>query len=288
ADVAQPLARSEHPVHGSEVLHLNTHPSGQVLYCIVPEVISAPTYRKGRKGYAMSIDGDKAQVQFEGTSYGCQIETLRRMDLVTLLDGGLVSLMTGVALPDHVRGMKEGLMEILAPSTSGKQAERPKTPPPLTNENEEQGMEVEYNHDEQGQMMWIFDKKVAELRKTHMIQVKIQSHINQTLVDRNAFVVTCDSAPSHPLDKTKPATVMMELTDNKTQERREEVEVGTLVPAYLNSKSWNVIMDHSHKHFGELIKHKRTNGKKAKVTLVKDKSNIEVDISALCPVKPLE
>ncbi|KLO05360.1 hypothetical protein SCHPADRAFT_896323 [Schizopora paradoxa] len=261
------------------------------------EVYVLKGYRKGRKGYAMSIDGDKAQVQFEGTSYGCQIETLRRVDLVTLIDGGLVSLMTGPTLPDHVQGMKEGLTELLAPSTSGTQVERPKTPPPLSNENEEQGMEVEYNHgeeldvyiqDEQGQMMWIFDKKVADLRRTHMIQVKIQSHINQTLVDRNAFVVTCDTAPSHPLDKTKPATVTMELTDNKTQERREEVEVRTLVPAYLNSKSWNVIMDHSHKHFGELIKHKRTNGKKAKVTLVKDKSTIEVDVSALCPVKPLE
>lgn len=145
---------------------------------------------------------------------------------------------------------------------------------------------VTQHPDERGPMMWIFHPKVADLRRTHKIVVKIKSHVSQSSVGRNADVCEMEAAPRHPLDPSKPATVEIEHSNNSQNVVREEVDVNSLtLPARLNSKGLNVVIDYDSPYFGEIVQHKRTIKENAHVTLEMDKSNVILRPAALNAIK---
>ncbi len=78
--------------------------------------------------------------------------------------------------------------------------------------------------------MWLFDPRVAELRKSNEFLVKILSHPDSEIADRRDGVVLIDeNPPTHPILTTTPPNVDVRIIiEKKNTERVESLDVSTL------------------------------------------------------------
>ncbi len=78
--------------------------------------------------------------------------------------------------------------------------------------------------------MWLFDPRIAELRKSNNFLVKIIAHPDMEVADRRRGLVLIDeNPPTHPILRSTPANVTVRYETGKKNEVREEsLAVGTL------------------------------------------------------------
>lgn len=72
--------------------------------------------------------------------------------------------------------------------------------------------------------MWLFDARIAELRKSHCFRVKIESHPDSDISGRREGRVLIDQEPlTHPIPRSIPANVHVEYAVKKKNEVRVEM-----------------------------------------------------------------
>lgn len=131
--------------------------------------------------------------------------------------------------------------------------------------------------------MWIFHPKIAEHRVKYNFIVKIENHTVATLVGRNGKIIKSANPRKTPLEKNVSASVEVEYTDNKSDRQVEDMEVKNLRPTRIKKKGEHVVI--SGEYIGELVRHIKTEGSKAKVKIGGEKKGIDIDIKLLCPVE---
>ncbi len=134
-------------------------------------------------------------------------------------------------------------------------------------------------------MMWVFDPRVAELRKRYHICVRfITDNEDSTLGRRCAKIVKTDSPKKFTLDPLEPALVEIEYTDNKSETRRKFVP-----PAHLNAETKSSVrvplVVTSGKHKGKLVHNMRTKGEQVTVRPEGETQSITVAKSILCKLE---
>ncbi len=133
-------------------------------------------------------------------------------------------------------------------------------------------------------MMWVFDVRIAELRKTHHILVKvITDNEDSTLGRRCAKILKTDSPKVHPLSELEDSLVEIEYTDNKRRLKQKFVPVRNLTISDPTVNQPHVIFDGSMK--GTVVRHMRTEGDLAKVKPEGSKKNIKINGSIQCQLQ---
>ncbi len=111
--------------------------------------------------------------------------------------------------------------------------------------------------------MWIFDAKVAKLRKSNILVVKIESHPDSDVSGRREGKVLIDpNPPTHPLLKYTLAQVKVAFT------RRKELRVESLLVKNLRVPKPRVKARHVVIHgdrVGEVVVYIRSDGLNAQV-----------------------
>ncbi len=109
-------------------------------------------------------------------------------------------------------------------------------------------------------MMWIFDRRVAELRKKyHIIVGVLYDHEESTLARRKAKILKTDCPITFPLDPFQEALVEIEYTDHKSRLKRKFVRPANLNPESRSSAKAPLVVT-SGEHKGKLAHNMRTNG----------------------------
>ena len=113
--------------------------------------------------------------------------------------------------------------------------------------------------------MWLFEPKIAELRKTNHFVVKIESHPNAEVSGQRDGKVLADPIPqTHPLSRSVPATVSVEYTTKRNKEVcREALSVATLGVSKPKPKARHVLI--SGNRMGEIVIYVRSVGDSAQV-----------------------
>ncbi len=98
--------------------------------------------------------------------------------------------------------------------------------------------------DPAGDGMWLFDPKIAELRKSNNFLVKIIAHSSTEVADRRDGVVLADrNPPTHPIPRSTPANVTVRYEIKKKDIVREEsLPVGTLCVTLPKPKAQHAVI----------------------------------------------
>ncbi len=110
--------------------------------------------------------------------------------------------------------------------------------------------------------MWLFDERIAHLRKTYSFLVKIEVHRDLDVAGRrNGLVLRDPNAPTSPFPETTPANVLIEYKDRKQEIVVESLPVSTLRVTAPSKDEKHLIV--KGECTGEIVIHKKTEGKKA-------------------------
>ncbi len=133
-------------------------------------------------------------------------------------------------------------------------------------------------------MMWVFDAKVAEVRKKYHLLVKVlNDRDDSTLARRCAKILKTESPKVHPLSELEDSLVEIEYTDNKARLTRKFIPVRNLDIGDPSAKHPHVIFQGNLK--GTIVEHKRTEGQLAKVKPQGAKKNITINKLIMCQME---
>ncbi len=136
-------------------------------------------------------------------------------------------------------------------------------------------------------MMWVFDAKVAEVRKKYHLLVKVlNDRDDSTLARRCAKILKTESPKVHPLSELEDSLVEIEYTDNKARLTRKFVPVRNLSIGDPSTKHPHIIFEGTLK--GTIVEHKRTVGDMANVKPKGGKKNIQIKKSIMCQMELAE
>lgn len=134
-------------------------------------------------------------------------------------------------------------------------------------------------------MMWIFDRRVAELRKKYRIIVGVlYDHEESTLARRKAKILKTDCPKTFPLDPFEEALVEIEYTDHKSRLKRKFVRPANLNPESRSSAKAPLVVT-SGEHKGKLAHNMRTNGAVVTVRVEGIKGGVTLSQSILCKLE---
>ncbi len=134
-------------------------------------------------------------------------------------------------------------------------------------------------------MMWIFDRRVAELRKKyHIIVGVLYDHEESTLARRKAKILKTDCPITFPLDPFQEALVEIEYTDHKSRLKRKFVRPANLNPESRSSAKAPLVVT-SGEHKGKLAHNMRTNGAVVTVRVEGIKGGVTLSQSILCKLE---
>ncbi len=111
--------------------------------------------------------------------------------------------------------------------------------------------------------MWLFDPRVAELRKLNELLVKILSHPDSEIADRCDRVVLIDeNPPTQPIPTTTPPNVDIRIIiEKKNTERVESLDVSTLSVTIPKMNRRHVVIRGD--EVGNIVIYKRSNSKES-------------------------
>lgn len=133
--------------------------------------------------------------------------------------------------------------------------------------------------------MWVFEEKVADLRKEYEIVVKIEEHVEATMVGRNAWIMKTEDAKRKPLEDDDRGMVMVRSSNNKGELWTDEIEVQKLSKGKAKKGGKHVMT--TGEHLGKIVIHKRTDKGKCRVEIETEegKRHIKVELTEMCPVE---
>lgn len=134
--------------------------------------------------------------------------------------------------------------------------------------------------------MWLFDNKIANLRKVHAFLVKIETHRDYDVAGRRVGKVLPDAnAPSHPLRLSSSVVVKVEYKNAKGDVVVEDIPATNLSPGQLKSKARMAIIKGD--RVGDIVMHVKTDGPDARVYPEGDssKNGFRVPKSNLCVIE---
>lgn len=108
-----------------------------------------------------------------------------------------------------------------------------------------------------GPMMWLFEPKIAELRKTYKIIVKfanVEGHA--ALEHRTGKIVKTLTPETFPLPNVERPSVEIEYTDNKAKPRRDRIPISSITNSIPRTKGKLLVVEGNMK--GKIVRHCRT------------------------------
>lgn len=118
--------------------------------------------------------------------------------------------------------------------------------------------------DRDGEGMWLFDPKIANLRKMYSFAVKIEIHRDRDVAGRRVGkVLPVDIPQQHPILSTLPVNVPVEYTNAEGRKVMELMPAYNLRVGQVKSKARLAIIKGN--RTGEVVIHARTDGPDCRV-----------------------
>lgn len=136
-------------------------------------------------------------------------------------------------------------------------------------------------------MMWLFDPRVAEIRKEYDVLVKIKVLDGDASAGRRTASVMKTEEPQSLSQLTvhAPAQVTIEYTDKKGRNKTVDIEARAL--DIQDPKNGCELVVIKGEHMGRIVRHAKTQGDKVRVHLTNgnEKKTVTLQKANVCPVK---
>ncbi|KLO11985.1 hypothetical protein SCHPADRAFT_891181 [Schizopora paradoxa] len=276
---------SVHPVQ-PQILYHNGKANIDVLaHKYMDEVIYVwKGFKKGSVGRVLSIGGTHARVCIGGTGvHTFKRENLLSEQLETLNNGDIperyrntIQQEQMILLVNRLIDIEKGRMRYDSSRIRNSDAKRVT----VSRYRDNSTLAVCQGKTE-GPMMWLFEPKIAELRKTYKIIVKfvnVEGHA--ALAHRTGKIVKTLTPETFPLSIQESPSVEIEYTDNKAKPRIERIPVSSITNSIPKTKGKLLIVGGNMK--GNIVRHCRTIQDNVVVKPVEGGNTFRIPKSMIC------